>query len=126
MLPTRASGAPAPIAPIAPAAPGGEIAASHILVSWKGCDRTQQTRTKDEAKARIAELMAKLKGGGDFAALAKEYGEDGTKARGGDLGTFGRTGMVKPFADAAIALKVGETSAIVETAFGFHVIKRTK
>ncbi len=103
-----------------------KVQASHILVSWKGCNRTAQTRTQDEAKKRVAEILAKLKKGEDFGKLAGEYGEDGTKTRGGDLGLFARQDMVKPFADAAFALPVGGVSGIVTTDFGYHVIKRTK
>jgi hypothetical protein len=117
--------APAPTPP--PAPPEGEkIQASHILVSWKGAQRSAQTRTKEEAKKRIDELIAKIKKGGDFAKLAAEYGEDATKTQGGDLGTFGKGQMVPQFENAAFALKPGEVSGIVETPFGFHVIKRTK
>lgn len=120
---------PAPPKPT-PAAPEGDgeekVQASHILVSWKGAMRSAQTRTKDEAKKRIDEVIAKLKKGEDFGKLAAEYGEDGTKMRGGDLGPFARGDMVKPFADAAFGLKVGEVSGIVTTDFGYHVIKRTK
>ncbi len=125
------SAAPPPPAPKPPAPPeakpdGEQIQASHILVSWKGCTRSTQTRTKDEAKKRIDEVVAKMKKGGDFAKLAGEYGEDGTKTKGGDLGPFGHGMMIKPFEDAAFALKVGQVSDIVETPFGYHLIKRTK
>jgi parvulin-like peptidyl-prolyl isomerase len=125
-MPSAKPTPPAPTAAATPPPPVEMVTASHILVSWKGSARSAQTRTKDEARARIGEVVAKLKGGGDFAKLAKEYGEDSTKERGGDLGSFSRTQMVKPFADAAFALKPGETSGIVETDFGYHVIKRTK
>ncbi|MEO7094318.1 MAG: peptidylprolyl isomerase [Polyangiales bacterium] len=121
--------APAPTPTPAPA-PTHEVEekvqASHILVSWKGAQRSTQTRTKEEAKKRIDELIAKVKKGGDFAKLAGEYGEDGTKAVGGDLGTFGKGQMVPVFENAAFALKPGEVSGIVESPFGFHVIKRVK
>jgi parvulin-like peptidyl-prolyl isomerase len=127
-VPPTMTARPMPSGPPTPSAAAAQetVTASHILVSWKGAARSTQTRTKDEAKARIRELVAKLKAGGDFAKLAKEYGEDSTKEKGGDLGAFGRTQMVKPFADAAFKLKPGETSDIVETDFGYHVIKRTK
>lgn len=91
--------------------PQDEIHASHILV-----------KTKEEAEA----IIKQLKGGADFAKLADEKGTDGTKGRGGDLGYFAKEQMVKPFADAAFAMKVGEVSPTpVQTEFGFHVIKVT-
>ena len=77
----------------------------------------KQTITKAE------EVLTKLRAGGDFAALAKEFSADSSKDQGGDLGWFGRGMMVKPFEDAAFALKPGELSGIVETQFGYHIIK---
>ncbi len=117
---------PAETAPAAPPVPQGRIQASHILVSFKGSRGPNQTRTKEEARKIIEGILARLRGGEDFGKLAGEFGEDGTKARGGDLGVFGHGQMVKPFEDAAFALKPGETSGVVETDFGFHVIKRTR
>ncbi|GAC1569754.1 MAG: hypothetical protein NVS3B20_23130 [Polyangiales bacterium] len=113
------SGAPAADAP-------GEVRASHILVGWKGAAGPPAQRSKEEARVRVEEILARLKKGEDFAALASEYGEDGTKTRGGDLNFFKREAMVKPFSDAAFALAVGEVSGVVETKFGFHLIKRTQ
>jgi hypothetical protein len=76
------------------------------------------------AEKRASELLEKLKApGADFAALAKEYGEDSTAETGGDLGTFGRDEMVAEFEAAAFALAPGELSGLVRTEFGYHVIK---
>jgi foldase protein PrsA len=75
-------------------------------------------------KAKAEELLARLRAGGDFNALAKEFSVDtSNKDQGGDLGWFGRGMMVKPFEDAAFALKPGELSGVVETQFGYHIIK---
>ncbi len=88
-----------------------EIKASHILVN-----------TKEEAEA----VLAELKGGKDFANLAKEKSQDpGSKAEGGDLGFFGRGVMNQRFETAAFALAKGETSEVVEADNGFHIIKIT-
>jgi len=104
-----------------------KITASHILIGYKGADRSKATRTKDEARKRAEEVLKKAKApGADFAALAKEYSDGPTKDKGGDLGEFEKGKMHKNFEAAAWKLKVGEISGIVETPFGFHVIKRTK
>ncbi|MGB8507118.1 MAG: peptidylprolyl isomerase [Pyrinomonadaceae bacterium] len=69
-------------------------------------------------------LIKRARAGEDFGALAKEFSTDpGSRNAGGDLGWFGRGQMVKPFEDAAFALKVGEVSGIVESQFGYHIIK---
>lgn len=104
------------------------ISAAHVLVAYKGSERAKPsvTRTKAEAQKRAAEVLEKARKGGDFAALAREYSDDSSGSKGGDLGSFGKTQMVKPFADAAFALKVGDVSDVVESEFGFHVIQRTK
>src|SRR5262249_13957520 len=104
---------------------------SHILISYKGARGAAPAvvRTKDQAKKRAQEVVKKLRGppAGDFAALSKKYSDDpGSGPKGGELGVFTRTQMVKPFSDAAFALKPGDVSDIVETDFGFHVIKRTQ
>jgi hypothetical protein len=112
------------------AADGGTadmIRASHLLVQYQGSDRSSQTRTKDEAKKRAEEALKRAKKGEDFAKLVGEYSDEpGAKERGGDLRKFGRGSMVPPFEDAAFALKVNEISPVVETSFGYHVIKRTE
>jgi peptidyl-prolyl cis-trans isomerase C len=86
-----------------------EVEARHILVT-----------TEDDAKA----IKAQLDGGADFATLAKEKSiEPGAKDSGGELGYFTQDKMVKPFADAAFAMKVGEVSQPIQTQFGWHIIK---
>ncbi|HJQ32625.1 MAG TPA: peptidylprolyl isomerase [Pyrinomonadaceae bacterium] len=76
------------------------------------------------SRAKIEGLLARARAGEDFAKLADEFTEDPSgKGRGGDLGWFGRGQMVKPFEDAAFALKPGEVSGVVESQFGFHIIK---
>lgn len=72
---------------------------------------------------QILDVKKQLDGGADFATMAEQYSMDGTAANGGDLGWFGKGAMVKPFEDAAYALKPGEVSAPVETQFGWHLIK---
>jgi peptidyl-prolyl cis-trans isomerase C len=99
-----------------------EVKASHILVK---VDASATPEQKAAAKAKIDGLLKQVKAGGDFAALAKENSDCPSKERGGDLGFFNRSAMVKEFADAAFAMKVGEVSGVVETQFGYHIIKVT-
>ena len=97
-----------------------QIRASHILVM---VDPKDDPAKKEEAHKKIESVQEKLKAGGDFATLAKELSDCPSKEKGGDLGYFGKGQMVKPFEDAALALKPGEISGIVETQFGYHIIK---
>ena len=113
----------------APAAVPDAIAAQHVLVAYKGAEKAPKgiTRSKAEAKKRAEEVAAKAKSGSDFSALVAEYSDDpAAKERQGSLGKFTREKMAKSFSDAAFALAVGESSAAVETPFGFHVIKRNQ
>ncbi|KAF0244124.1 MAG: parvulin-like peptidyl-prolyl [Planctomycetota bacterium] len=102
--------------------------ASHILVRWKGTERcpAEITRTKEDAKKNIEALIKRLNDGEDFAKLAGENSDCPSKAKGGDLGTFGPNAMVPEFEKATRALAVGKVSGVVETSFGYHLIKRTK
>jgi peptidyl-prolyl cis-trans isomerase D len=73
--------------------------------------------------ARAEEVLAKAQSGEDFASLAQQYSEGPTSAAGGDLGFFTRGQMVKPFDDAVFSMEPGQTSEVVKTDFGYHVIK---
>lgn len=108
-----------------------EVGAQHLLVMHKDSQRVPPgiTRSKDDARARANEALAKLKGGRSFDDVVKEYSDEpGAKDRTppGGLGTFAKGAMVPAFSEAAFKLKVGEQSGVVETPFGYHVIKRTK
>jgi parvulin-like peptidyl-prolyl isomerase len=106
------------------------VEASHLLVAYQGSRRAAPTvtRTKEEAKKRAEEALAKAKKkGAEFEKVVAEYSDEPRAAeRGGKLGAFTRRRMAKEFSDAAFALKPGEISGIVETPFGYHVILRTK
>jgi NIMA-interacting peptidyl-prolyl cis-trans isomerase 1 len=110
-------------------APPETIIAQHILVIYKGAKRAPKgvTRSKQEAKARAQEARAKVLSGTPFEDVVKAYSDDaGSADRMGSLGKFKRDAMDPAFGAAAFALKVGEVSDIVETPFGFHIIKRTQ
>ena len=94
-----------------------QIRASHILF---------KTESKDEAaaKAKAEEVLKQVKAGADFAELARKHSEDeGTAKTGGDLDYFGRGRMVAEFDQAAFAMQVGQTSDLVKTQYGYHIIK---
>ena len=102
-----------------------QVRASHILLMYAGSSRSTATRSKADAEREIAEIKAQLDGGADFAELARKYSDCPSAERGGDLGPFGRGQMVGPFEEAAFSLPVGATSGVVETDFGYHLIRRT-
>jgi len=106
--------------------PPGNIRASHILISYEGAPRTGATRSKAEAMALAEEIQAKLRAGESFEELARAYSDCPSAQKGGDLGFFAKGQMVKPFEEAAFGLEVGGVSGIVETPFGYHIIKRTQ
>ena len=92
----------------------------HILLLTQG----KTDAEKAEARKKIEEVLARAKAGEDFAALAKQYSEDpGSKDNGGLYEDFGRGAMVKPFEDAAFSVPIGELSGIVETTYGYHILK---
>lgn len=102
------------------------VRASHILLSYAGSANPGASRTKEEAKALAEKLLADVKAGADFAKLASENSDCPSREQGGDLGDFPHGQMVKEFDAAAFGMKPGEISGVVETQFGFHIIKRTE
>jgi peptidyl-prolyl cis-trans isomerase C len=97
-----------------------QVHARHILI--KVAPDADQA-AKDDALKKIKAIQKEANNGADFAELAKKHSEGPSNTRGGDLGFFGRGQMVKPFEDAAFALDAGKISDIVETRFGYHLIK---
>ena len=99
--------------------------ASHILIGF-GVSATPAQ--KQQAKAKAEELLAAIKKDpSSFEMLATKNSQDpGSAVKGGDLGSFGRGAMVKPFEDAAFGMKVNEVSDLVESEFGYHIIKVTE
>ena len=96
--------------------------ASHILIKADGTT----PEAKAAAKAKAQDILNKIKGGADFAALARQFGTDGTKDQGGDLGWFGQGRMVPEFEKAIFAATApGLLPNVVETSFGYHIIKVT-
>jgi parvulin-like peptidyl-prolyl isomerase len=116
------------------AQPDGEqvesATASHILIRYAGAMRTTADikRSKEEARKLAADVAKKAAArGADFAALANEYTEDPSgKGTGGKLGTFPKGRMVPEFDKPLFALAPGETSDVIETPFGFHIIHRER
>lgn len=101
-----------------------KIRASHILVQFKNDSGVVDTAYAFE---KIMQIKQRLDGGEDFAEVAKEVSDDrGTKEKGGDLGFFQRRMMVRQFDEVAFKLEVGQMSEIVESPYGYHIIKLTE
>jgi peptidyl-prolyl cis-trans isomerase C len=97
------------------------VRASHILI---GFPENADEAAKQQARTRAAEVLKEVKAGKDFAALAKQHSSDpGSGPNGGDLGFFQQGQMVPPFDKAAFSMKPGQTSELVETEFGVHIIR---
>lgn len=111
----------------AAAAVSDKVSASHILLAYKGAERSEATRSDEDAKKLAEELLARIKKGEDFGKIASENSDcPSGKSAAGSLGEFGRGMMAKEFEDAAYALKVGEISGVVKSPFGYHIIRRDK
>lgn len=102
-----------------------QVRASHILLMYAGSSRSTATRTQAEAQSQIQALKTQIDGGADFADLARQHSDCPSGKSGGDLGSFGRGQMVGPFEQAAFGLPVGGISGVIETQFGYHIIRRT-
>jgi len=99
------------------------VKASHILI---GIDEKASADDRKKGREKAEKLKKELTGGADFAALAKGNSSCPSSQQGGDLGFFGKGQMVPAFEKAAFALKPGEISDVVETQFGYHIIKLTE
>lgn len=109
-----------------------EVRASHILVKHVGSRRPSSWRcanvtlSKEEALTKLAAIRQSIVDGSkNFADVARIESDCSSAAHGGDLGSFGRGKMQKPFEDAAFGLKVGELSGVVDTDSGVHIVLRT-
>ncbi len=100
-----------------------QIKASHILVQ---VPEDASEAQKAEALAKIQSLASRIAAGENFATLAQEYSDCPSKEKGGDLGFFGPEQMVPPFSQAAFDLQPGQVSDVVETQFGYHLIRVTE
>lgn len=104
---------------------GQEIRVSHILIQWEGASNSVSTSTKENAKTLAESIRAQVNPT-NFADLVKQYSEEpGTETSLGDLGWFRQGAMVPEFENAAFTLQKGEISAVVESAFGYHIIFKT-
>ncbi len=102
-----------------------QVSAAHILLMYSGSMRSTASREKSEAIELINSLKSKIIEGEDFADLAKNHSDCPSAQEGGDLGTFGPGQMVPEFENAAFNMEINDVSDVVETDFGYHLIKRT-
>ena len=102
-----------------------QVRASHILLMYAGSMRSSNDRSKEDALKLIEELKSEVEKGKDFSELAKTHSDCPSGNEGGDLGSFGRGQMVPEFEESDFSMEVGETSGVVETDFGYHLIQRT-
>ncbi len=100
------------------------VSASHILITHAESPDAKATRSREEALTEIEGIRKELEDGADFAELASSRSECPSKSKGGYLGEFGRGQMVPSFEAAAFGLDVGNTSEVIETDFGYHLIYR--
>jgi NIMA-interacting peptidyl-prolyl cis-trans isomerase 1 len=120
--------APAAGQPAAEGQPQGErVHVAHLLVMHTNSAMRPPTVTRslDEARTFATQLLGRIRGGEDLVALSRQHSDEpGHENKGGDLGFITRGMTVAPFENAAFALRVGQVSDVVQTDFGFHIIKR--
>ncbi len=128
MAPTASASATASATATASAPAPDWITAQHILIAYKGANNAPKNVTRSKAEAKtLAEKVRDEAKTAPFEDLVAKYSEDpGSKDRLGSVGKFTRDKMTKAFSDAAFALKVDQVSDVVESPFGFHVIKRNQ
>ncbi len=97
-----------------------QVRARHILIK---VGKTADEKTKEKARNKLVDVQKKIISGEDFAEMAKQHSQGPSNVKGGDLGYFSKGQMVKPFEEVAFKLAAGEVSDIVETRFGYHLIK---
>lgn len=102
-----------------------QVRASHILITPRRGSDIDPKVADANAKEKIENLLEQINDGADFAQLAEENSDCPSSSKGGDLGFQRRGAWVKPFSDAAFALQPGQTSGVVKTRFGYHIIKVT-
>ncbi len=97
--------------------------ASHILFKT---EENASSEKREEQRKKAEEILAQARTGKDFSALASTYSEDTSKTKGGDLGTFAKGKMIKEFDDAVFSMQPNDISDIIQTRFGYHIIKLDK
>lgn len=103
------------------------VTVRQILITHAGSiHRPGTTRSPEAARSLAEELRRRILAGDDFGQIAREYNEDATADRGGEVEPFPRGRMVAPFERCAFALAPGETSDVVESVYGFHLIQRLR
>lgn len=97
---------------------------AHLMVQWEGATGADVTRSKQEAEQRIHQAKAELEAGTPFDEVARTYSDGPTARLGGQLGIIQKGQMAPQFDEAAFALDIGEVSDIVESPFGYHILRR--
>jgi len=103
-----------------------ELALAHILVQWEGLKKSRSDRSREDAKTRAEQALALIEAGKPFHEVAIEWSDGPFGKRGGDLGWFQKGQMAPQFDEAAFTLEPGAHTQVVESAHGFHIIKRLK
>jgi parvulin-like peptidyl-prolyl isomerase len=105
---------------------GYRVRVRHILLAWAGASRAnpELRRSREEAWLEVSEVLVRLESGADFAEQAEEHSDDPSASKGGDLGAIDAGRMNPVFEATAFSLEEGQISPVIETPFGFHILKR--